>query len=105
MTNDEVYAAGILNKALDPSTQPDAIRAFLHAEESLVGELIQRDARVVDFGCGTGRHLIALRDRLSLGVGIDYEGTYIAEADSASPGKAAAFPCRRCDRGSLEGGV
>jgi hypothetical protein len=25
MTNDEVYAAGILNRALDPSTQPDAI--------------------------------------------------------------------------------
>ena len=60
MTNDEVYAAGILNKALDPSTQPEAIRVFLHAEENLVAELVPHDARVVDFGCGTGRHLIAL---------------------------------------------
>jgi ubiquinone/menaquinone biosynthesis C-methylase UbiE len=91
LTNDEVYAAGILNKALDPSTQPDAIRAFLHAEESLVAELIQPGARVVDFGCGTGRHLIALLDRISLGVGIDYERAYIAEATRRHPGRPLHF--------------
>jgi SAM-dependent methyltransferase len=91
MTNDDVYAAGILNKALDPSTQPDAIRAFLRAEESLVAESIQRDARVVDFGCGTGRHLIALRGRISLGVGIDYERAYIAEAIRRHPGRPLHF--------------
>jgi SAM-dependent methyltransferase len=91
MSNDEVYAAGILNKALDPSTQPDAIRAFLHAEESLVAESVQRDARVVDFGCGTGRHLIALLDRISLGVGIDYERAYIAEAIRRHPRRPLHF--------------
>jgi len=91
MTNDEVYAAGILVKALDPSTQPDAIRSFLHAEETLVAELMPRGARVVDFGCGTGRHLIALRDRLSLGVGIDYERAYIAEATRRHPGRPLHF--------------
>jgi SAM-dependent methyltransferase len=91
MTNDEVYTAGILNKALDPATQPEAIRAFLRAEESLVAELIQRDARVVDFGCGMGRHLIALLDRISLGVGIDYERAYIAEATRRYPGRPLHF--------------
>ena len=91
MTNDEVYAAGILNKALDPATQPEAIRAFLRAEESLVAELIPRDARVVDFGCGTGRHLIALVDRLSLGVGLDYERAYIAEAIRRHSGRPLHF--------------
>ena len=36
MSNDQAYAAGLLNKALDPATQPEAIRAFLRAEEVLV---------------------------------------------------------------------
>jgi SAM-dependent methyltransferase len=36
--------------------------------------------RVLDVGCGTGRHLVLLRDRLRLGVGVDYERSYIAEA-------------------------
>jgi hypothetical protein len=29
MNNDQAYAQGLLNKALDPTTQPLAIRAFL----------------------------------------------------------------------------
>jgi len=50
MTNDQVYAAGLLNKALDPATQPEAIRAFLRAEEELVRDLVPRGGRVVDLG-------------------------------------------------------
>ncbi|HSB73876.1 MAG TPA: class I SAM-dependent methyltransferase [Candidatus Methylomirabilis sp.] len=91
MTNDEVYAAGILTRALDPTTQPEAIRDFLRAEECLVEELIPRGARVVDLGCGMGRHLIGLRDRISLGVGIDYERIYIAEAMRRNPGRPLHF--------------
>jgi SAM-dependent methyltransferase len=85
MTNDEVYAAGILGKALDPKTQPDAIRSFLRAEQEVIEKLVPPGARVVDFGCGMGRHLIAIRPRLSLGVGIDYERSYVAEAVKAQP--------------------
>jgi SAM-dependent methyltransferase len=85
MINDEVYAAGLLNKALDPATQPEAIRAFMRAEEELVRELVPRGGRIIDFGCGTGRHLIGLRDAISLGVGIDYEWTYIAAANRLKP--------------------
>jgi SAM-dependent methyltransferase len=85
MTNEDVYAAGLLNKALDPATQPEAIRTFLRAEEVQVRKLVSRHARVVDFGCGMGRHLIGLRDIVALGVGIDYEWAYIAEANRRKP--------------------
>lgn len=85
MTNDEVYSTGLLNKALDPATQPEAIREFMRAEAELVREIVPRGGRVIDFGCGTGRHLIGLFDAISLGVGIDYEWTYIAEANRLKP--------------------
>jgi len=80
MSNDDVYAAGVLNRALDPSTQPPEIRAFMQAEIELLGSLIADGMSWLDVGCGTGRHLGQLRDRLRLGVGIDYERSYVAEA-------------------------
>ena len=80
MSNDDVYAAGLLNRALDPVTQPPEIQAFLRAELDLLHDVVKDGMRVVDIGCGTGRHLILLRDRLGLGVGVDYERSYIAEA-------------------------
>lgn len=82
MTNDQAYADGLLNKALDPSSQPESIRAFLRVEAELLDALIPSGSRVLDVGCGTGRHLISLMDRISLGVGVDYERTYIADAAS-----------------------
>jgi SAM-dependent methyltransferase len=80
MSNDDVYATGLLNRALDPSTQPPEIRAFMQAEIDLLDDIIARGTRLLDIGCGTGRHLGRLDDRLALGVGIDYEPTYVAEA-------------------------
>jgi SAM-dependent methyltransferase len=79
-TNDQVYAAGLLNRALDPSTQPPQIRDFLRAELDLLNNIVPRGVRVLDVGCGTGRHLSMLADRLALGIGVDYERSYIAEA-------------------------
>ncbi len=81
MSNEQVYAGGLLNRALDPTTQPPEIRAFLRAEVELLRDLILDGMRVVDIGCGTGRHLAMLGDRLALGVGVDYQHTYIVEAD------------------------
>src|SRR5262245_54870149 len=89
MSNDEVYATGLLNRALDPATQPPAIRAFLQAEIDLLRDVIAYRMSVLDVGCGTGRHLVQLRDRLRLGVGVDYERTYVLEAQ------------RRCGGGHL----
>ncbi len=80
MANQPAYAAGLLNRALDPTTQPEAIQEFLRAEVELVRELVPSGARVVDIGCGMGRHLIELQGGLQLGIGIDYELTYIVEA-------------------------
>lgn len=100
MSNDDVYAGGLLKRALDPATQPPEIQAFLRAELDLLHHVVKEGMRVLDVGCGTGRHLILLRDRLRLGVGVDYEHSYIAEAAGrAGPGHlhfiigdAAAIP-------------
>jgi ubiquinone/menaquinone biosynthesis C-methylase UbiE len=80
MSNDDVYASGLLNRALDPSTQPPEIQAFLQTEIALLDEMIVEGMTVIDVGCGTGRHLARFRDRLRLGVGVDYEHAYIVEA-------------------------
>src|SRR5262249_44618821 len=80
MSNDEVYAAGLLNRALDPATQPPAIRSYLRAGVELLDRTVVKGMAVIDFGCGTGRHLAMFGDRLRLGVGVDYEHTYVVEA-------------------------
>lgn len=80
MSNEEVYAAGLLNRALDPATQPPEIREYLQAEFDLLNRTIGQGMMVIDLGCGTGRHLAALGDRLRLGVGVDYEHTSVVEA-------------------------
>jgi SAM-dependent methyltransferase len=80
MSNDDVYATGLLNRALDPATQPSEIQAFLRAELDLLRDVVREGMRLIDVGCGTGRHLVLLKDRLRLGVGVDYERSYIAEA-------------------------
>jgi SAM-dependent methyltransferase len=80
MANDDVYAAGLLNRALDPATQPIEIQDFLRAELDLLGGLVKEGMRILDVGCGSGRHLLLHRNQLELGVGVDYERSYIAEA-------------------------
>jgi len=80
MSNDEVYAAGLLNRALDPATQPPEIRSYLQAEIDVLNITIVKGMAVIDFGCGTGRHLAMFGDRLRIGVGVDYEHTSVVEA-------------------------
>ena len=80
MSNDDVYASGLLRRALDPSTQPPQIQTFLGAELDLLHHVITEGLQVLDVGCGTGRHLLTLSDRLRLGLGVDYEHSYIVEA-------------------------
>jgi len=91
MSNDDVYAAGLLNRALDPTTQPTAIQAFWRVEVDALREFIKEGMRVIDFGCGTGRHLLLLSDRLRLGVGLDYEHSYIVEAHRHATGRPLYF--------------
>jgi SAM-dependent methyltransferase len=82
MSNKDVYAAGLLNRALDPATQPPEIREFLQAEIDLLDETVVHGMSIIDIGCGTGRHLAMLRDRVRIGVGIDYERAYLLDARS-----------------------
>ena len=91
MSNDEVYASGLLNRALDPATQPTEIRAFMQAEIDLLDDTIAEGMAVIDVGCGTGRHLAMLRDRLRIGVGVDYEHGYVVEARRRAGGGAVHF--------------
>jgi SAM-dependent methyltransferase len=80
VSNDAAYASGLLNRALDPATQPSAIRKFLREEGNRLRHVVGRGRRVVDFGCGTGRHLAALAPRLALGLGLDNQRAYVAAA-------------------------
>jgi len=91
MSNDDVYAAGLLTRALDPTLQPPEVRAWMRAELDELDALIPRGASVIDVGCGTGRHLLGLRDRLALGVGVDYEMRYIVEAHRGAGGGPPHF--------------
>ncbi|MCG8468697.1 MAG: class I SAM-dependent methyltransferase [Gemmatimonadetes bacterium] len=91
MSNDRAYAAGLLNAALDPATQPPEIRRFLDAEEELLSAIVGPEHRVVDVGCGTGRHLLGLAIPPRLGVGFDYERAYIAEAAAGARDSDLAF--------------
>jgi ubiquinone/menaquinone biosynthesis C-methylase UbiE len=88
VSNDEVYASGLLIRALDPATQPPEIRAFMQAEIDRLGEIVAEGMSWLDVGCGTGRHLTLLRDRVRLGVGVDYESAYVVAARQRSgPGR------------------
>lgn len=91
MSNDDVYAGGLLKRALDPATQPPEIQAFLRAEVDLLQTMVKEGMRVLDLGCGTGRHLIMIRDRLRLGLGVDYERSYIVEAAARAGARHLLF--------------
>jgi SAM-dependent methyltransferase len=103
MSNDEVYAAGLLNRALDPATQPSEIQAFLQTEIDLLKALIVGGVTVVDVGCGTGRHLALLRDRVRMGVGVDYEHAYIVDAHRRAGGRQVYFVTGDATRLPLRG--
>jgi len=80
MSNDDVYASGLLLRALDPATQPAEIRSFMQAEMDLLRALVDQETTWLDVGCGAGRHLGSLRGAYRSGVGVDYEYAYVAEA-------------------------
>src|SRR5215471_12947330 len=80
MSNDEVYASGLLIRALDAATQPPPIQTFMQAEIEFLDAFVGASTTWLDVGCGTGRHLALLHHRLRLGVGVDYEEAYVADA-------------------------
>lgn len=91
MSNKAAYAGGLLNRALDPTLQPLEIRTFLDSEMHLLREITTEGMRVIDLGCGTGRHLAILHDRVALGVGVDYQHAYLVEALTRSGSRPLHF--------------
>lgn len=91
VSNEAAYASGLLNRALDPATQPVAIREFLREEGERLQHLAGNGRSVVDFGCGTGRHLAALAPQLSFGLGLDYQRAYIEAATAANTASSVHF--------------
>jgi SAM-dependent methyltransferase len=79
VSNDDVYASGLLTRALDPATQPVEIRTFMQTEIDLLRSLVGA-MTWLDVGCGTGRHLAMLSGSVRFGVGLDYEHAYVAQA-------------------------
>ena len=66
MSNEQVYAAGLLNRALDPATQPPEIRAFLQAEIDLLNDIVVEGMSMIDVGsqrCEGRRRRTAARQR------------------------------------------
>jgi hypothetical protein len=43
----------LLNRAVDPATQPPEIRAFLKAEIDLLNDIVVEGMSMIDVGCGT----------------------------------------------------
>jgi len=60
-----------LTRFLNPINQPKEIRSFLKEESEILLNHIKIGSSLIDFGCGYGRHLELLSDRLSYGLGID----------------------------------
>jgi SAM-dependent methyltransferase len=91
VSNEAVYASGLLNRALDPANQPAAILEFLREEGERLQHLVGNGRRLVDFGCGTGRHLTALAPQLSFGLGLDYQRAYIEAAIAVNTAASVHF--------------
>ncbi|MDD5191682.1 MAG: class I SAM-dependent methyltransferase [Candidatus Nanoarchaeia archaeon] len=75
-----IYDAGWLAKFLDSKNQPQEIKDYLREENKLLLEKIKKGTSLVDFGCGYGRHLELLAERLSYGLGIDINDKAVEQA-------------------------
>jgi SAM-dependent methyltransferase len=64
-----IYEQGWLWKFLNIENQPKEIRNYLNDENRLLLKYVLPYTSLVDFGCGYGRHLELLHNRLSRGLG------------------------------------
>lgn len=68
-----IYDKGWLSKFLDPKNQPEEMQEYFRREDELLLEHIAQNVSLVDFGCGFGRHLELIAERLTYGLGIDID--------------------------------
>ena len=67
------------------------INSYLLAEEEYLKNNIPIDASVIDFGCGNGRHLNLLKNRIGRGLGIDMNQSYLEKASKLCASKKINF--------------
>jgi len=80
MDNKKLYEEGILLRFLDESAMPKVVKEFIHSELALLDEIVKEGSSLIDIGCGFGRNLKFLLDKISLGVGVDIAKPYIDRA-------------------------
>lgn len=62
--------SGLLSRFLDPANIPPKVKEYMDRENDILLDNPPK-GRLVDFGCGNGRHLKMLADGLEYGLGID----------------------------------
>lgn len=75
----------LLLRMLDTSMYPKSLQQWRNREFMMLASIFDRygsNARVVDFGCGDGQHLRALRRRFGYGLGIDIDPAAIEMAQA-----------------------
>jgi len=72
--------SNIQHKFADESMQPKSIRDFFKIESKFLEDNIPKKSFVLDAGCGWGRHLSLISDKISRGIGIDLDKKRISES-------------------------
>ena len=80
-----------LNYLLKMAKEVPLINEYLLAEEESLENHISIDASVIDFGCGNGRHLNLLKNRIGRGLGIDMNQSYLEKASKLCGSKKIHF--------------
>ncbi|WP_444920394.1 class I SAM-dependent methyltransferase [Microbulbifer sp. CnH-101-G] len=66
--------------------QYSGLGEYLDEENCILKNLVLKGSTLIDFGCGNGRHLRLLKDRLLFGLGIDNDPGHIKSARNLSLG-------------------
>ncbi len=72
----------IIDLLRQKAKQIPQINGYLLAEEAYLQEVISKGDWVLDFGCGNGRHLNLLKDKIGWGLGVDVNPYYLEEASN-----------------------
>jgi SAM-dependent methyltransferase len=80
-----------LDYLLQEAKEVPKIKAYLLAEEAYLQNNIPIGVSVMDFGCGNGRHLNLLKNRIGRGVGIDMNQSYLDKASFLCNSKIINF--------------
>ncbi len=79
----QFYEQDYLIKSLELSNQELGLTAYLKAEAKFLSDYVKEGSTLLDVGCGTGRSLDLLLDKVSKAYGIDFSNLMLNEARKA----------------------